>query len=149
MTKKNFIYSIPSITNMKKFKFLAILAMALFTMGTVCACSSGDDDGDGGSGSSLTELVGTWYGTNDTWDFWYTFNSNGTGSGEGHSKRGSEYRWTYTYTCNGNTIKCKGASVNVSFGGDIEENKNWETTFTLSGTTLTGGQFRGVTFEKQ
>ena len=104
-----------------------------------------DDDG---GGAVPSELIGTWRGTNGHWTFEYTFNADRTGSGSGWTGRGSTYQWRYTYTVSGNTIKCKGASVYAGFDGEVTTNENFETTFTLAGSTLSGGQFQDVTFTK-
>ena len=131
MQKKNYLWSV-----------LAILMVALMSVGL---SSCGDDDG----GDSVpTNLVGTWRGTNGTWEFSFTFNSNKTCSGSAFSKRGSQYRWEYTYTCSGNKVRCKGVSVYAGFDGEVTENKNCDDTFVISGTTMTGGPFSGVTYYK-
>jgi hypothetical protein len=126
--------------------------MTIVMMAVVCvgfsACGS-DDDGDGGGGAVPSELIGTWKGSNGTWTFEYTFNADHTGSGSGWTGRGSTYEWRYTYTVSGNTIKCKGASVYVGFDGEVTTNDKFETTFTLTGSTLSGGQFQNVTFTKK
>ena len=131
---------------MKKniFSWLTIVVMAVVCVGFV-ACGSDDDDG---GGAVPSELIGTWRGTNGHWTFEYTFNADRTGSGSGWTGRGSTYQWRYTYTVSGNTIKCKGASVYAGFDGEVTTNENFETTFTLAGSTLSGGQFQDVTFTK-
>ena len=122
--------------------------LVLLICGVLCAsffASCGDDDEDIGGNSPI---VGTWKGTNGTWHFSYTFNSNGTGSGSGYTNRGSQYRCEFTWSGK-NTVKCKGAAAEVSFDGETTTYDNWTTTFYVKGTTMTGGQWAGITFTKQ
>ena len=130
---------------MKSIKFrgilwsiLAVLTVAMLSVGFA---SCGDDD-DEPSGS----VVGTWTGTNGTWNFTYVFNSNGTGSADGTSKRGSKHIWTFTWSGK-STIKCSGPHTYVGFDGEVT-NEPWDFTLKLNGNTLTGANF-GITLTKQ
>lgn len=101
-----------------------------------------------------SDFVGTWKGSNDTWEFYYYFNDDGTGWGEGYSRTGSEMRWEFTYVfTEGNeegVAKCVGASGYVGFDGEVNLNNKFETTFVLGnhGLTLKGGDYSNVEFEK-
>ncbi|MBQ8702055.1 MAG: hypothetical protein IJ549_04765 [Prevotella sp.] len=100
------------------------------------------------------DFVGTWKGTNDSWEFYYYFNEDGTGWGEGYSRAGSEMRWEFTYTfTEGNeegVAKCVGASGYAGFDGEVNLNNKFEATFVLGnhGKTLTGGDFSNVEFKR-
>lgn len=123
-----------------------MMVVALLSV-SLASCGDDDDDDDATNASTPTSsIVGTWKGSNDTWTFVYVFRSNGTGSAEGTSKRGSKHLWTFTWS--GKTsIKCKGPHSSVSFDGEVTTD-TWDSTFTLSGNTLSGVNIVG-TLKKQ
>lgn len=126
-------------------KRLLLLLCCVLCVGTFSSCSNDDDEGGiGGNGP----IVGTWKGTNGTWHFTFTFNSNGTGSGSGYTNRGSQYNCEFVWSGN-TTVNCKGAAAQVGFDGEVTEYKNWTTTFYVKGSTMTGGQWEGITYNKQ
>jgi len=136
---------------MKQIKYLAILTMAVLTLGAVCAC--GDDDDDTISNGSVVEnsdpvsrLVGTWTGT-DSYGMRceYTFKADGTGSGIS-SNSDVTNRWTFTYVIDGNRVKCGGMNY---YSGQGESGESYVTmTFILNGTSLTD-EWGKTTFRKR
>lgn len=126
-------------------KIYGILMLAMLAICSVALVSCGDDDDDIGGNSPI---VGSWEGTNGTWTFIYTFEADGHGSGRGWTGRGSEYAWEFVWSGK-STVKCKGVSVYHGFDGEVTTNDKFETTFKVSGNTMTGGQFSNVTFTKR
>lgn len=130
MKKKNWLWSM-----------LAVMMVAMLSVGIV-SCGKDDDDNGTGSSVSNSSVVGRWTGTNGTWNFTYVFNSNGTGTAEGTSKRGSKHLWQFTWS--GKTsIRCKGPHQSVGFDGEVTSD-TWDSTFTLSGNTLSGVNIVGT-----
>ena len=122
---------------MKKFFYLMILA---FMPMVFTACS--DDDGIG-DGNIPSELLGTWYCNDGNLHIYFTFNEDGTGTGAADSKSTTR-KYAFKYGVKNNKVTCKGAEAYAEFdGGKTTENPNWSTTFTLNGSTLTGGPYSG------
>ena len=130
MKKKNWLWSM-----------LAVMMDAMLSVGIV-SCGKDDDDNGTGSSVSNSSVVGRWTGTNGTWNFTYVFNSNGTGTAEGTSKHGSKHLWQFTWS--GKTsIRCKGPHQSIGFDGEVTSD-TWDSTFTLSGNTLSGVNIVGT-----
>lgn len=121
---------------MKKFRFIAMMFVAIMTCVTFSACSDDDDDNSG----NTSEIVGTWYATvaNGKARIYLTFNSDNTGQ--------LDYEWdnvnytraiyTFTYTYSGGNVKCNGTIVHSSDGTSPQE-----MTFKYSNGQLTGGRW--------
>lgn len=123
----------------KKFFYLMILALMpiMFT-----ACS--DDDDGIGSGSIPEELLGTWHCYDGSLHLYFTFNADGTGTGAVDGRTMSN-KYAFVYGVKNNKVTCKGSESHVEYdGSDSYVNENWNTTFTLSESTLTGGPYSGA-----
>lgn len=121
---------------MKKLFYLTILALMpmMFT-----ACSNDDLGGD----SIPSDLLGTWYCDDGSLHLHFTFYADGTGIGAADGKATTR-KYAFSYGVKGKKITCKGAATYAEYDGEkYTENNNWSTTFTLNGSTLTGGPYSG------
>ena len=131
-----------------KWNVLAIVLIALMSVGTV-SCSKGDDDGL--DSSIAQEVIGTWYAS-DTSNNRYctvTFYSDGTGKlySEYHGKYGrsdSEMTGEFTWRCDGNKIITYGSYVYIDYNsGDVDTDYDPEVIYNYNGSTLTGDRYSG------
>lgn len=128
---------------MKKIsKFLSLYLMLIVCSLAFVSCS--DDDGVGNIPSNL---VGNWYGSTAKRSVYVTFKSNGSGTMEMNYESSSGY-WkqsnaSFTYSVKGSSVKCKGTIVEVSSDGNAL-NESFSTTFTYSGSKLTGGKYTDI-----
>lgn len=124
---------------MKKYFYLMIFALMPMMF---AAC--GDDDEIGG-GSIPEELLGTWHCYDGGMHLSFTFNADGTGTGtvtfSGAHTYGSRREFVFRYGVKKNTVTCRGTEVYANTDGETSENDDWSCTFTLSGSTLTGGPY--------
>lgn len=132
---------------MKTLKFLQRFFFLLFVGFTLCVVlACGDDEDDGGSIPS--GLVGDWYGYTSKRSVYVTFNSNGTGtlemSYEGPSGWWKEANAAFSYTVSGSSVKCKGKKTEIDADGKVL-NESFSTTFTYSGSKLSGGGYYDIT----
>lgn len=123
-------------------KYLGIVFMLV-----VCGLSFVSCSEDEGSGSIPSNLVGNWMGHTSKRSVYITFNSNGRGTMEMYYEGGSgwwkESKATFSYSVSGSSVKCKGTIVEVSSDGNVL-NESFSTTFTFSGSRLTGGKYGDI-----
>lgn len=123
---------------MKKFRFIAMMFVAIMTCVTFSACSDDDDDNSG----NTSEIVGTWYSTdNGKRSVVVTFNEDRTGYLEStwNGLTYHKYIYTFTYTYGGGVVKCDGTMVESSEDGT--ETSSYSMEFKYSGGQLTGGRW--------
>lgn len=131
-----------------KWNVLAIVLIALMSVGTV-SCSKSDDDGL--DSSIAQEIIGTWFASDTSVKRYcsVTFYSNGTGEfySEYHGKYGrsnSEMTGNFTWRCEGNKIITYGEYVYIDYeDGTVDTDYDPEVIYNYNGSTLTGGRYSG------
>ena len=133
---------------MTKLKYLHRLFILFFMGCTMCALQACSDNNEE---EILSDLVGTWYGYNESGgretNVTITFKSDKTGtmirSSYGSTGFRSEQRYFFTYSVNGKTIQCDGHHVGAYSDGEVV-NEPYIATFTYDNGKLTGGTFRDI-----